>query len=226
MQAFCVSLCDILGTCVPLLRSTAFHLPPPHTQYVVLLWWRLCYFFAHVGPQVGVLLEDSPDFTAVPVAKDQDSHCLCANGRHTTSWLVTPKSLGEWELRKGTLRRNGECRKGSYVSFFSRSPQAHHLLKYRTSPRPAQRPEDALQVLGFGRCQVPGTTELSSVCVSGNVNFSVTAEARQSPEPCGSEVATVPETGRKDTVVKVLIVEVSNVPWLAVSWAWSNVDCV
>ncbi|CAO2606457.1 Mug1, partial [Lemmus lemmus] len=84
--------------------------------------------------RVGVLLEDSPDFTAVPVAKDQDSHCLCANGRRTISWLVTPKSLG-------------------------------------------------------------------------NVNFSVTAEARQSPEPCGSEVVTVPETGRKDTVVKVLIVE-------------------
>ncbi|XP_038176281.1 murinoglobulin-1-like isoform X2 [Arvicola amphibius] len=84
--------------------------------------------------RVSVLLEESPDFTAVPVAKDQDSHCLCANGRHTTSWLVTPKLLG-------------------------------------------------------------------------NVNFSVTAEARQSPEPCGSEVATVPETGRKDTVVKVLIVE-------------------
>uniref|UniRef100_A0A8C2LWP9 Alpha-2-macroglobulin n=1 Tax=Cricetulus griseus TaxID=10029 RepID=A0A8C2LWP9_CRIGR len=84
--------------------------------------------------RVGVLLEDSPDFTAVPVAKDQDSHCLCANWRHTTSWLVTPKSLG-------------------------------------------------------------------------NVNFSVTAEAQQSPEPCGSEVATVPETGKKDTVVKVLIVE-------------------
>lgn len=108
-----------------------------------------------------------------------------------------------------TLCRNGECRKGSYVSFFSQGPQAHYLLKYRTSPRPAHRPEDALQVLGFGRCQVPGTIELSSVCVSGNVNFSVTAEARQSPEPCGSEVATVPETGRKDTVVKVLIVEVS-----------------
>ncbi|EGW04914.1 Murinoglobulin-1 [Cricetulus griseus] len=84
--------------------------------------------------RVGVLLEESPDFTAVPVAKDQDSHCLCANGRHTASWLVTPKSLG-------------------------------------------------------------------------NVNFSVTAEAQQSPEPCGSEVATVPETGKKDTVVKVLIVE-------------------
>ncbi|XP_038963370.1 C3 and PZP-like, alpha-2-macroglobulin domain containing 8 isoform X2 [Rattus norvegicus] len=83
---------------------------------------------------MAVQLEASPDFTAVPVGNDQDSYCLGANGRHTSSWLVTPKSLG-------------------------------------------------------------------------NVNFSVSAEAQQSPEPCGSEVATVPETGRKDTVVKVLIVE-------------------
>ncbi|KAL1764796.1 alpha-1-inhibitor 3-like [Sigmodon hispidus] len=84
--------------------------------------------------RVAVLLEDSPDFTAVPVTKDQDSYCLCANGRHTTSWLVTPKSLG-------------------------------------------------------------------------NVNFSVTVEAQQSPEPCGSEMVTVPETGKRDTVVKMLVVE-------------------
>ncbi|XP_055463938.1 murinoglobulin-1-like, partial [Psammomys obesus] len=84
--------------------------------------------------RLGVQLAASPDFTAVLVEKAQDSYCLCANGRHTTSWLVTPKSLG-------------------------------------------------------------------------NVNFSVTGEALQSPEPCGSEVATVPDTGRKDTVVKVLIVE-------------------
>ncbi|XP_028616882.1 murinoglobulin-1-like isoform X2 [Grammomys surdaster] len=84
--------------------------------------------------RMGVQLEASPDFTAVPVQKDQDSYCLGANGRHTSSWFVTPKTLG-------------------------------------------------------------------------NVNFSVSAEAQQSPEPCGSEAATVPETGRKDTVVKVLIVE-------------------
>ncbi|XP_028616888.1 murinoglobulin-1-like [Grammomys surdaster] len=84
--------------------------------------------------RMGVQLEASPDFTAVPEGKDQNSYCLGANGRHTSSWLVTPKTLG-------------------------------------------------------------------------NVNFSVSAEAQQSPELCGSEVATVPETGRKDTVVKVLIVE-------------------
>ncbi|XP_028616887.1 murinoglobulin-1-like isoform X2 [Grammomys surdaster] len=84
--------------------------------------------------RMAVQLEASPDFTAVPVGKDQDSYCLDANGRHISSWLVTPKTLG-------------------------------------------------------------------------NVNFSVSAEAQQSPELCGSEAATVPETGRKDTVVKGLIVE-------------------
>ncbi|XP_031236150.1 murinoglobulin-1-like [Mastomys coucha] len=84
--------------------------------------------------QMGVQMEASPDFTAVPVGNNQDSYCLHANGRHTSSWLVTPKSLG-------------------------------------------------------------------------NVNFSVSAEAQQSSEPCGSEVATVPEMGRRDTVVKVLRVE-------------------
>lgn len=45
--------------------------------------------------QMGVQLEASPDFTAVPVGNNLDSYCLHANGRHTSSWLVTPKSLGE-----------------------------------------------------------------------------------------------------------------------------------
>ncbi|EHB11231.1 Murinoglobulin-1 [Heterocephalus glaber] len=84
--------------------------------------------------RVSVQLAASPDFTAVPVEKDQDSYCLCADGRQTVSWLVTPKLLG-------------------------------------------------------------------------NVNFSVSAETRQSPELCGNGVATVPEAGRKDTVVKGLLVE-------------------
>lgn len=45
--------------------------------------------------------------------------------------------------------------------------------------------------------------------VSGNVNFSVSAETLQTSELCGTEVATVPEIGRKDTVVKLLLIEVS-----------------
>ncbi|XP_055973386.1 pregnancy zone protein-like [Sorex fumeus] len=41
----------------------------------------------------------------------------------------------------------------------------------------------------------------------GNINFSVSAEAMQSSELCGNEVAEVPEMGRKDTVIKTLLVE-------------------
>ncbi|KAI5126086.1 Pregnancy Zone Protein [Manis pentadactyla] len=84
--------------------------------------------------RVSVQLQESPDFTAIPVDKDQDSYCLCANGRQTVSWLVTPRTLG-------------------------------------------------------------------------NVNFSVSAETLQTSELCGTEVATVPEIGRKDTVVKLLLIE-------------------
>ncbi|XP_037702701.1 pregnancy zone protein isoform X2 [Choloepus didactylus] len=41
----------------------------------------------------------------------------------------------------------------------------------------------------------------------GNVNFSVSAEAVHSLELCGNEIAEVPEIGRKDTVIKTLLVE-------------------
>ena len=43
----------------------------------------------------------------------------------------------------------------------------------------------------------------------GNVNFTVRAEAGKSQELCGSEVPMVPEHGRKDTIIKSLLVEVS-----------------
>uniref|UniRef100_A0A667G174 Alpha-2-macroglobulin-like n=1 Tax=Lynx canadensis TaxID=61383 RepID=A0A667G174_LYNCA len=41
----------------------------------------------------------------------------------------------------------------------------------------------------------------------GSVNFSVSAEAVPSLELCGNEIAEVPEMGRKDTVIKTLLVE-------------------
>lgn len=43
----------------------------------------------------------------------------------------------------------------------------------------------------------------------GSTKFSVSAEPLQSSELCGNEVAEVPEIGRKDTVVKTLLAEVS-----------------
>lgn len=47
-----------------------------------------------------------------------------------------------------------------------------------------------------------------SLFVSGHVNFSVSTEALKTELPCGNEVAVLPETGQKDTVIKQLLVEV------------------
>uniref|UniRef100_A0A8C4MBW2 Alpha-2-macroglobulin n=1 Tax=Equus asinus asinus TaxID=83772 RepID=A0A8C4MBW2_EQUAS len=70
---------------------------------------------------------------------------------------------------------------------------------------------------------VPGEKEQGSHCISGNgrqtvswavtpkslgnVNFTVSAEALESQELCGTEVAVVPEYGKKDTIIKPLLVE-------------------
>lgn len=45
--------------------------------------------------------------------------------------------------------------------------------------------------------------------LQGNVNFTVSAEALNSQERCGNEVPVVPERGKKDTIIKSLLVEVS-----------------
>ncbi|XP_003803807.3 alpha-1-macroglobulin-like [Otolemur garnettii] len=45
--------------------------------------------------RVNVQLETSSAFLAVPVEKNEESHCVCGNGRKTLSWAVTPKSLGK-----------------------------------------------------------------------------------------------------------------------------------
>ncbi|XP_044854314.1 alpha-2-macroglobulin-like [Mauremys mutica] len=84
--------------------------------------------------RVNISLALSDDFWATPVEKEEESYCLCVNGRKTVSWSVTPKSLG-------------------------------------------------------------------------NVNFSVSAEALKTDLPCGNEVVETPDKGRKDTVIKQLLVE-------------------
>lgn len=53
------------------------------------------YSLSYAWFQVSVQLEASPAFLAVPVEKEQAPHCICANGRQTVSWAITPKSLGE-----------------------------------------------------------------------------------------------------------------------------------
>ncbi|NXC33373.1 A2MG protein, partial [Campylorhamphus procurvoides] len=84
--------------------------------------------------RVSVTLAQSTHFLAIPVEKDEASHCLCENGRKTVAWLVTPRSLGQ-------------------------------------------------------------------------VEFSVSTEALQNQQPCGNYIVETPEKGRKDTVIRQLLVE-------------------
>ncbi|NWH48383.1 A2MG protein, partial [Fregata magnificens] len=84
--------------------------------------------------RVSVTLAESAHFLATPVEKEEESHCLCENGRKTVAWLVTPKSLGQ-------------------------------------------------------------------------VEFSVSTEALQNQQPCGNAIVETPEKGRKDTVIRQLLVE-------------------
>ncbi|XP_071618058.1 alpha-2-macroglobulin [Heliangelus exortis] len=84
--------------------------------------------------RVSVTLAQSTDFLATLVEKEEESHCLCENGRKTVAWLVTPKSLGQ-------------------------------------------------------------------------VEFLVSTEALQNQQPCGNAIVETPERGRKDTVIRQLLVE-------------------
>uniref|UniRef100_A0A8C7AM24 Alpha-2-macroglobulin n=1 Tax=Neovison vison TaxID=452646 RepID=A0A8C7AM24_NEOVI len=83
--------------------------------------------------QVIVQLHLNPAFLVQE--KEQESHCICGNGRQTVSWAVRPKALG-------------------------------------------------------------------------NVNFTVSAQILESQELCGTEVVAIPEYGKKDTIIKSLLVEV------------------
>lgn len=46
--------------------------------------------------------------------------------------------------------------------------------------------------------------------LTGEVSLKVSAEALKTDTLCGNEVVTVPEKGNIDTVVRTLLVEVSN----------------
>ena len=123
---------------------------------------------------MAVQLEVAPGFTAVPVGKDHDSYCLGANGRHTSSWLVTPKSLGEWKISKEALPRKGESRDSSVTFFSFGSPRGRSqqllllavltsILNTRQALEPLLEPRIPCRSWDFGRCQVPGRSELSSL---------------------------------------------------------------
>lgn len=70
-----------------------FKLLPPVTDLFPVSFLK---FVGGDGGQVSVQLEVSPAFLAIPVEKNEESHCVCGNKQKTVSWAVTPKSLGEW----------------------------------------------------------------------------------------------------------------------------------
>ncbi|XP_042129974.2 alpha-2-macroglobulin-like isoform X2 [Peromyscus maniculatus bairdii] len=65
--------------------------------------------------QVAVHLEASPDFLTAPLQKARESHCVCVNERHTISWIVTPKSLGNVNFTVSAEALNSQERCGNAV---------------------------------------------------------------------------------------------------------------
>ncbi|XP_065791437.1 pregnancy zone protein-like [Muntiacus reevesi] len=79
--------------------------------------------------RVSVQLEASSAFLAIPVEKNEESHCICGNKQKTVSWAVTPKSLGEvnFTATAEALRSQELC--GSEVPHFPALGQKDTVIK-------------------------------------------------------------------------------------------------
>ncbi|OWK03854.1 hypothetical protein Celaphus_00013978, partial [Cervus elaphus hippelaphus] len=79
--------------------------------------------------RVSVQLEASYAFLAIPVEKNEESHCVCGNKQKTVSWAVTPKSLGEvnFTATAEALRSQELC--GNEVPHFPALGQKDTVIK-------------------------------------------------------------------------------------------------
>ncbi|XP_074858372.1 alpha-2-macroglobulin-like isoform X2 [Carettochelys insculpta] len=61
--------------------------------------------------RVSISLAPSANFSAIPEKKEEESYCLCLNGRKTVSWAVTPKTLGNviFSVSAEALKTNLLC---------------------------------------------------------------------------------------------------------------------
>lgn len=75
--------------------------------------------------QVSISLVSSNDFRATPVEKEEESYCLCVNGRKTVSWAVTPKSLGKGP---GNFKISGSGTNGWVQNLCERDQMAPKFL--------------------------------------------------------------------------------------------------
>ncbi|KAM6469658.1 pregnancy zone protein-like [Liasis olivaceus] len=65
--------------------------------------------------QVTISLAPSADFEATSVEKEAEFYCVCANGRKTVSWMVTPKILGEVNFTASAEARSSDQLCGNEV---------------------------------------------------------------------------------------------------------------
>uniref|UniRef100_A0A8C3TLQ7 Alpha-2-macroglobulin n=1 Tax=Chelydra serpentina TaxID=8475 RepID=A0A8C3TLQ7_CHESE len=98
----------------------------------------------------------------------------------------------ELTLPYSVVRGEAFTLKATVFNYLTRCIRVRYTRTIPVQPKP--QPSVSLQPLSS-----PNTC---------NVNFSVSAEALKTELPCGNEVAVLPETGQKDTVIKQLLVEV------------------
>ncbi|XP_068826055.1 alpha-1-macroglobulin-like [Capricornis sumatraensis] len=79
--------------------------------------------------RVSIQLEASSAFLAIPVEKNEESHCVCGNKQKTMSWAVTPKSLGEVNFTATAEALQSQELCGSEVPHFPELGQKDTVIK-------------------------------------------------------------------------------------------------
>ncbi|XP_038623688.1 alpha-2-macroglobulin isoform X2 [Tachyglossus aculeatus] len=124
----------------------------------------------------------------------------------TVSFRTFQTFFLELTLPYSVVRGEGFLLKATIFSYLTNSIRVSMQLE--DSPDflavPTEKGAGSHCISGNGRHTVSWVVTPSSL---GEVTFSVSAEALQSPELCGNKVAEVPEAGRKDTVIRTLLVE-------------------
>ncbi|TFJ98947.1 caM kinase-like vesicle-associated protein [Platysternon megacephalum] len=99
--------------------------------------------------RVSISLAPSDDFRATPVEKEEESYCLCVNGRKTVSWAVTPKSLGNVNFSVSTEALKTDLPCGNEPEGLEKETTYNFLLcaAGKTAPQPMslKLPENVVQ---------------------------------------------------------------------------------
>uniref|UniRef100_A0A8D2CY07 Pregnancy zone protein n=1 Tax=Sciurus vulgaris TaxID=55149 RepID=A0A8D2CY07_SCIVU len=148
---------------------------------------------------------------------------LCLSGTtglglsKTVSFQVFQPFFLDLTLPYSVVRGEAFTLKATVSNYLSHCIQVKVQLEVSSSflATPIEDNEESHCVCGNGQKTVSWAVTPKSL---GRVNFTATADALQSQEPCGNEVTEFPALVQKDTVVKSLIVEVCEyIPYTEVS---------